>query len=373
MIRPPPLQLKLDNRFPHPVRTPSQPKSKSFVSQLYKASWKNPVIAVAGLNALRFAFAIDVHSHIFVFCQHNAFADAIVDDAEVAENLTKVSIALGVMYLTAFLIEIYGIIGVSMQRLGLIRAYLYLAFIAAVLATAAGVLKGVSYFSFAEEILYECISLAMEGRTAEKSLFRSRPWPSAPYGMSRGVARKQCVYAWVHQSWAQVIAVFLFSFLPSVLYYIMVYAYYRQTTTPDHSANLQPSHRGAGAHSTRGASYTRLGGGNVDSASSAGLTTAQSLARPRVGGGGAAPSRRGAQMVQRSVRGVSAAAPAAGPSKRTFVPRSLQRPHRPPPLLQSPSPVGLGQTPPPPSYRPSRVYAAFAAPVPTDLEYDKFI
>jgi hypothetical protein len=76
------------------------------------------------------------------------------------------------MYLTAFLIEIYGIIGVSMvcvqdlvskmttflnchsslplqQRLGLIRAYLYLAFIAAVLATAAGVLKGVSYFSFA--------------------------------------------------------------------------------------------------------------------------------------------------------------------------------------------------------------------------------
>jgi len=365
MIRPPPLQLKLDNRFPHPVRTPSQPKSKSFVSQLYKASWKNPVIAVAGLNALRFAFAC-----------HNAFADAIVDDAEVAENLTKVSIALGVMYLTAFLIEIYGIIGVSMQRLGLIRAYLYLTLIASVLATAAGVLKGVAYFSFAEEILYECISLAMEGRTAEKSLFRSRPWPSAPYGMARSAARKQCVYAWVHQSWAQVVAVFLFSFIPAVVYYIMVYAYYRQTTTPNHSANLQPRHRGAGAQSTREASYAQVSYARVGGAdtTSAGLTTASV---PR---GGAGPSRRGAQIVQRSMRGVggsstssTAAASVSGTSKRTFVSRSLQRPHRPPPLMQSPSPVGLGQTPPPPSYRPSRVYAAFAAPVPTDLEYDKFI
>lgn len=207
---------------------------------------------------------------------------------------------------------------------------------------------------------------------------RKRMLPSPPNSFRpqlTAIPLVECVYAWVHQSWAQVLAVFLFSFLPSVLYYIMVYAYYRQTTTPNHSANLQPSHRGAGAHSTRGASYTRVGGG-ADSASSAGLTTAsasQSVARQRVGGG--APSRRGAQMVQRSVRGVggTSAASIAGTSKRTFVSRSLQRPHRPPPLMQSPSPVGLGQTPPPPSYRPSRVYAAFAAPVPTDLEYDKFI
>ncbi|KAF9484319.1 hypothetical protein BDN70DRAFT_798044 [Pholiota conissans] len=370
MIRPPPLQLKRDiltcssPSATDPVRTPSKPKSKSFVSQLYKASWKNPVIAVAGLNALRFAFAC-----------HNAFADAIVDDAEVAENLTKVSIALAVMYSTAFLIEIYGIIGVSMQRLGLVRAYLYLTFLASVLVTAAGVLKGVAYFTFAEEILYECISLAMEGRTAEKSLFRSRPWPSSIYGMRHGAARKQCVYAWVHQSWSQVAAVFIFSFIPSVIYYIMVYAYYRQTITPNHSANLKINN--PGAHSSREVGYTRVGGGGDDS--SVGLLTSarnasQSVARQR--GAAAGPSRR-QQTAQRSIRGVSTAATTASTfvttSKRTFVPRSLQRPHRPPPLLQSPSPVGLAQTPPPPSYRPSRVYAAFAAPVPTDLEYDKFI
>ena len=59
-----------------PVKTPSLPKPESFVKQLYKASWKNPIIAgmfvpknigtsrslitcnvVAGLNGLRYAFA----------------------------------------------------------------------------------------------------------------------------------------------------------------------------------------------------------------------------------------------------------------------------------------------------------------------------
>jgi hypothetical protein len=106
MIRPAPLQLKLDNRLPQPIRTPSQPRSQSFASQLYRASWKNPIIAVAGLNGLRYAFAAQT-----------AFEDAIVDDTEEAENLFKVSLALGAMYIFAFFIEIYGITGVSLVLL----------------------------------------------------------------------------------------------------------------------------------------------------------------------------------------------------------------------------------------------------------------
>ena len=47
--------------------------------------------------------------------------------------------------------------------------------------------------------------------------------------------------------------------------------------------------------------------------------------------------------------------------KPPFVSKSLKRDHRPSPLIQSPSPIGL--SPGPPSYRPSKVYAAFAAPV----------
>ncbi|KAJ3488174.1 hypothetical protein NLJ89_g11640 [Agrocybe chaxingu] len=166
MIRPPPLTLKYDNRFPLPTKTASPPKSKGFVGQLYKASWKNPIIAIAGLNALRWAYAA-----------YNSVYDAIVDDAEGAHNLAKVSITLSVIYVVAFFIELYGVVGVSIetlslqQRLSFIRAYLYLTFLASLLVTSASVLSGVSYFVFAEELMWECLSLSTEGHGYEKSLF----------------------------------------------------------------------------------------------------------------------------------------------------------------------------------------------------------
>ncbi|KAH9474555.1 hypothetical protein JR316_0013017 [Psilocybe cubensis] len=372
MIRPPPLKLKLDNRFPHPLRTPSKPKSESFVSQLYKASWKNPVIAVAGLNGLRFAFAA---------------VYAIVDDAEAAENLAKVSIALGVMYTIAFIIELYGIIGVSMQRLSLIRVYLYLTFLASLLITSAGVVSGVAYFLLAEELMWECIGLATQGRGYEKSLFRGRPWPGSPYPIGPRDARKQCVYAWVNHSWSQIASVFLFSLIPAIIYYIMVYTYYQQTIDPKHHANLERNQRQPGSATREaGGVYQQVGYSRVsqaaparDDASASGMTTSRS----RAANPPSARLRAGRAQVHaaRSVRGVvstSTSTSSSGSSnpagKRKFVSRSLQRSHRPPPLMQSPSPLGLSVnlTPGPPTYGPSRVYAAFAAPV-ASAEYDKFV
>jgi hypothetical protein len=72
--------------------------------------------------------------------------------------------------------------------------------------------------------------------------------------------------------------------------------------------------------------------------------------------------RRRIPQVSKSQRGVGASKGDAPINKKPpFVSRSLKRDHRPPPLIQSPSPVGL--SPGPPSYGPSKVYAAFAAPV----------
>jgi len=267
-----------------------------------------------------------------------------------------------------------------LQRLSLIRIYLYLKFLASVLITCAGVLNGVSYFLFAEEMMWECISLATEGRGYEKSLFRGRPWPGSVFPLRRIDARKQCAYAWVHQSWSQIASVFLFSLIPAIIYYVMVYTYYRQTVDPKHHANLQSNERQAGGE----AAYSQVGYARVanvhhrdNEATTSGTTTnRQHGANPA-----SARLRAGRSQVQanRSVRGVNANAstsslvnPTAG--KRTFTSRSLKRDHRPPPLMQSPSPLGLSLnlTPGPPTYGPSRVYAAFAAPI-ASSEYDKFV
>jgi len=384
MIRPPPLQLKLDNRFPYPVQTPSVPK-QTFLGQLYKASWKNPIIAVAGLNGLRFAYAA-----------YNAAEDAVVDDMEGSETLLKVSIALCVMYVIASAIEIYGIIGVSLQRLSLIRAYLYLTLFASILTTGAGVLKGVSYFVFAEELMYECVSLATEGRTYEKSTFRGHIWPGSVFAVSKRFAGKFCVAAWAHHAWSVVASVFLFSLAPAMIYYVLVYTYHRQTIDPNHHANLlhqrdeqkrqRASERGAGGSRQSQYShvgYSRIDGSNAEEAQTTGMTSSRlHAANPP-----SARLRATRSQVQagRSVRGVGATSTTAASavssmsttsitSKRTYQYRYLQRSHRPPPLMQSPSPLGLN----PPNYqyqhgqRHNRVYAAFAAPV-DDGEYDKFV
>jgi len=78
------------------------------------------------------------------------------------------------------------------------------------------------------------------------------------------------------------------------------------------------------------------------------------------------PRRRTVQ-VPKSVRGVGNSNHQSNKvgnpvnKKPPFVSKSLKRDHRPPPLIQSPSPIGL--SPGPPSYGPLKVYAAFAAPV----------
>lgn len=184
----------------------------------------------------------------------------------------------------------------------------------------------------------------------------------------------------MHQSWSQVASVFIFGFIPSVLHYVMVYTYYRQTTDPKHPANLQHNHphlrESRVGGSSREAGYSQLGysrvGANDGSSSSTGL-----LAVPHPSARLRTSARRSQAQNTRSQRGVSASSSShnvegstAGTSKRTFASRGLQRSHRPPPLIQSPSPVGF--TPGPPSYnnvnKRSRVYAAFAAPVPSDSD-----
>jgi len=364
MLRPPALQLKFDNRFPLPVKSPKLSKTtSSFVSQLYKASWKNPIIAVAGLNTLR-----------FVFAAYNAFQDAAVDGLEEADNLFLVSLALGAMYIIASVIEIYGVISISMQRLNMIRIYLYFSLLACVMVISAGILNGISYFTFAEELVLECVSLATDGRGYQKSLFHDSPWPVSVFPLMEHDAHKQCVHAWVDQSWYQVLSVFLFSVFPAMIYFCLVYAYYQQTIKRNHSACLintygddRSNHRTAplvGLMETcTQVGYTNLRDNITHVSSRKGMTSgrmehAHNLFSPR---------RRTAQ-VPKSIRGVGVGNHQSNNKvvvpvnkKPPFVSKGLKRDHRPPPLIQSPSPIGL--SPGPPSYRRSKVYAAFAAPV----------
>ena len=189
----------------------------------------------------------------------------------------------------------------------------------------------------------------------------------------------ECVYAWVHQSWFQVSSVFLFSVFPAMIYFGLVYAYYRQTINRNHSACLintygddRSNHRSAplGRMETYPQGYTTIQRNNDTHCSSRNGMTSSRLEHAH---NLFSPRRRTTTQVPKSIRGVGVSSnhqsnnnnkdKVGNPVKKKppFVSKSLKRDHRPPPLIQSPSPIGL--SPGPPSYRPSKVYAAFAAPV----------
>ncbi|GLB39622.1 hypothetical protein LshimejAT787_0701320 [Lyophyllum shimeji] len=236
LTRPPPLQLLFDNTRPGLRSAPQpQPEPKpavqsecfsqiyAFAGQVYQANWRNLVIAVAAINALRFLISA-------------VRTDIDFDHIHKVPKLAQFSIALGALYLATALIQIFGALSAALERLTLIRVYVHLAFVSALLITAAGFVTGVEYFLLAEDIITECVALSVSGSWISKSIFRGK--------LSHGkvpsikVAEQQCLAAWSRGSFSQVVAIFAFSLIPAIAFFLLAYTYYRQTTDPTHPASL---------------------------------------------------------------------------------------------------------------------------------------
>ncbi|KAG6918296.1 hypothetical protein DXG01_015388 [Tephrocybe rancida] len=258
LTRPPPLQLLLDNTRTglRPVQQPQQPPTPvvepgffaqigAFATQVYQANWRNFVIAIAAVNAFRFiisAVHTSYYTSLILLTQDTSFSGrssttpTLTIHVDNVSKLAQISVALGALYLATAIIQIFGAISAVMQRPTLIRVYVHLAFLAALLITTAGFISGVEYFLLAEDIIGECVALAISGSWISKSIFRGK----LRHGQvpSTQVAQQQCRTAWSHGSISQVLGVVLFSVLPAVIFFLLAYTYYRQTTDPTHSACL---------------------------------------------------------------------------------------------------------------------------------------
>ncbi|KAF5373444.1 hypothetical protein D9615_009504 [Tricholomella constricta] len=232
--RPPPLQLLLDNT--RELRPEPQPglvtQCSIFASRIYQANWRNLVIAVAAVNALRFLVAA-----------LTAFHDICTNPFP---RLAQFSLALGALHLLTALIQIFGALSAALQRLPLIRAHVHLAFVAVLLIATTGFLSGLQYFLLAEDIIAECVALSVSGSWVSKSIF-VRSYPPSPVHRgklrpgqtpSTKLAQEQCLTAWSRGSLSQLAAVPLFSLLPALTFFLLAYAYYRQASDPAHAASL---------------------------------------------------------------------------------------------------------------------------------------
>ncbi|KAG5337124.1 hypothetical protein C0989_010606 [Termitomyces sp. Mn162] len=87
-----------------------------------------------------------------------------------------------------------------------------------------------------EDIIGECVALAVEGSWVSKTIFRGK----LRHGQipSTKIAQEQCYTAWSYGSVSQVLGIFVFSVVPAIIFFLLAYTYYRQTTDPTHSASL---------------------------------------------------------------------------------------------------------------------------------------
>ncbi|KAJ6590930.1 hypothetical protein DFH09DRAFT_1138125 [Mycena vulgaris] len=221
MPRPPPLQLHVDNMFPGIVRPRLQ--VKSLLTAVYQSNWRLFVIFLTLMNGLRFFLS-------------DALDDLKVDIAQNNPQLASVSRTLAIIYTISCGIELFGSMSAFLQRRAFIRSYAYLAFLSATLVTGAGIVSTAAYFTFADELMRECVALATAGQLGSKSLFRGDPWPTT--ALSSDDAQTQCLDVWSAESVSQVVSAAVFFLLPAAFSCFMAYVYYAQTADAAHPASL---------------------------------------------------------------------------------------------------------------------------------------
>lgn len=141
-----------------------------------------------------------------------------------------------------------------------------------------------------------------------------------------------CVNAWTQQSWTQIVYVFLFGFMPAMLHYLMVYTYYRQTTEVSHAAYLvarRPDSRDSNSHRGRNGGYARVSDNDAPCAEVTGRQ------RPE----GRVNQRSARLRTNATQRATNAGTTAVATQSVAVTSRGLNRPHRPPALVQPEPPI----------------------------------
>ncbi|KAJ7291334.1 hypothetical protein C8J57DRAFT_214526 [Mycena rebaudengoi] len=197
--------------------------ARSLLTGVYQANWRIFVICITSVNALRF----------FLFAT-SALEDLKIDIAQNNPRLAGVSRILAVIYTLSCAIELFGVFCAVLHRAPLVRIYAYLAALSALLVTSAGIITTAAYFAFADELVNECVALAVEGNLDLKSTFRGAPWSIS---LSPAEAQTQCLALWSTECTSQLLAPALFYLLPAALRVLLAYGYARQLADPAHPAH----------------------------------------------------------------------------------------------------------------------------------------
>jgi hypothetical protein len=224
----------MDRRQPPQTGAPVQ---YAFVNRVYTRNLRPVIIAVGSLSALW-----------TLLSAISAFRDINIDKDNHFSKLATFSVVLGIMYMVACVIEVFGVTAAVTQRLGLIMIYAMASVVSALLVVGASLVGVVVHFTLKNDLISECTTLS----TGENGSFRFGLWgPSVSETLTPSEAASFCQNGWDHDSWADIVSLII-EIILGVLFSVMAFAYYRQMQDPTSVANTfrAPSNqiRGGGGY-----------------------------------------------------------------------------------------------------------------------------
>jgi len=170
-----------------------------------------------------------------LFAAIGNFRSISIDRGQQENKLATFSLVMGILYITVFAFEAFGIAATITQRHQLVRIYAMLSFAIVLIATGGGLLDVIVHFTMKSSIISECANL-----------IKGDDFVYYPFGFFGPVrhdvindddANSWCQSQWDHDSWADIVGLLIIIFL-SAMFSLFAWAYYRQLLDPTSAANV---------------------------------------------------------------------------------------------------------------------------------------
>ncbi|KIK68391.1 hypothetical protein GYMLUDRAFT_68254 [Collybiopsis luxurians FD-317 M1] len=206
-------------------RPPPTGAQSSYVSRLSAGRNLRSIVML-------FAFLSAIYS---LFSCIGNFRSISIDRGQHESKLATFSLIMGILFITVFAFEAFGVAATASQRPQLVRIYAMLSFVTVLIATGGGLLDVIVHFTMKNDIIGECTNLV----TGDDVIY----YPFGFFGpishsvIDRDDANSWCISEWNHDSWADIVELLLLIFISS-MFSLFSYAYYRQLLDPTSAANV---------------------------------------------------------------------------------------------------------------------------------------
>jgi len=156
------------------------------------------------------------------------------DESKSVPGLRTISLALGIVYLVAAGIEVFGVVAASMQHVAMVRIYCLLSVLASILVLGGNLAQLVFHFTQKNHLISMCAAENTGDTVYYGWGFFS---PSHRSTLTGKEAKKWCNREWENDSVSSIIALIIEMFL-AVLFVSIVFAYYRQLIDPTSPVNV---------------------------------------------------------------------------------------------------------------------------------------